>query len=157
MAEVELDVADARFPNESAEYRAARNALLEAEVDLRRQVERVAALRRQLPPGGEVPEDYEFEGDEGPVRLSELFGDKQTLAAYSYMYGPQMERPCPSCTSMLDALEGQAEHIGQRVALAVIAKSPLPRIRAFTDDRGWRRLRLLSSAQNSYHLDYDRR
>ena len=145
---------DKRFPNESTTYREARNELLEAEIELRRQVERVAALRRRLPTGGEVAQDYEFEGEAGPVRLSELFGPHDTLVAYSYMYGPNMERPCPMCTAMLDGLDGQARHITQRAALAVIARSPYPRIRAFADERGWSGLRLLSSAQNSYHADY---
>ncbi|MDE1888525.1 MAG: DUF899 family protein, partial [Gammaproteobacteria bacterium] len=62
--------------------------------------------------------------------------------------------PCPMCTSMLDALEGNAQHIMQRVNLAVVAKSPLPRILSFAQERGWRRLRLLSSAGNSYNRDY---
>ena len=145
---------DVRFPNESAAYRDARNELLQAEIDLRRRGEQVAALRRRLPPGGEIAQDYEFEGDEGPVQLSQLFGDKDTLVAYSYMYGPDMAQPCPYCTSMLDGLDGQAPHIGQRVSLAVIAKSPLARIKAFTGPRGWRHLRLFSSAANSYHRDY---
>jgi predicted dithiol-disulfide oxidoreductase (DUF899 family) len=143
-----------RFPNETAAYRAARDELLLAERDLRRQVEAVAELRRALPLGGEVPEDSVFEGEDGPVRLSELFGGKDTLAAYSFMYGPRMEQACPSCTSMLDGLDGQAPHITQRIALAVIARSPIARIRAHADARGWRRLRLLSSANNSYGRDY---
>ena len=147
-------MADVRFPNESDAYRAARNALLTAEIELRRQTEAVAAQRRALPQGGEVPEDYVFEGEEGPVRMSELFGDKSTLALYSYMYGPKMEKPCPSCTSMLDGMNGQALHITQQVALAVVAKSPLERILAFTRPRGWTGLRLLSSAGNSYSIDY---
>ena len=143
-----------RFPNESADYRDARNALIEAEIELRRHVEAVAAQRRALPSGGEAPEDYVFEDEEGPVRMSELFDGKDTLVLYSYMYGPRMERPCPSCTSMLDGLNGQARHITQTVALAVVAKSPLPRILEFTKARGWTDLRLLSSAANSYNADY---
>ena len=145
-----------RFPNESADYRAARDALLEAEMALRRQTEAVAAQRRALPPGGEVPEDYVFaEGDDArPVRLSALFGDKDVLIFYSYMYGPAMERPCPSCTAMLDSLDGEAPHITQRVALAVVARSPIDRILAFTRPRGWRNLRLVSDAANTYHRDY---
>ena len=149
-----------RFPGENAAYRKARDKLLEEEMALRRHTEAVAALRRKLPLGGKVPEDYVFEGvDElmgvRPVRLSELFAPgKDTLVIYSYMYGPNMERPCPMCTSMLDALEGNAHHILQRVNLAVVAKSPLPRILAFAQERGWRRLRLLSSAGNSYNRDY---
>jgi len=146
---------DKRFPGEDAAYRQARDALLLAEMALRRQDERVAALRRALPPGG-LATDYVFEeGEDGrPVKLSELFGAKQTLLLYSYMYGPTMERPCPSCSSMLDGLDGQAPHITQRVALAVVARSPIARLRAAGAERGWRNLRLISSANNSYHGDY---
>jgi predicted dithiol-disulfide oxidoreductase (DUF899 family) len=143
------------IPGESTEYRAARNALLGAEMELRRQIERVAAQRRALPAGGTIPEDYQFEGVSGPAKLSELFTpDKDTLAIYSFMYGPERERPCPGCTHFLDGLDGMAEHITQRVSFAVVAKSPLPRILAFAKERGWRRLRLLSTAGNSYDRDY---
>ncbi len=143
-----------RFPNESAAYRAARDELLEAEIALRRQTEAVAAQRRALPPGGEVPEDYVFEEDAGPVRLSALFGGRSVLLLYSYMYGPKAEQPCASCTSILDGLDGQAPHIEQRAAIAVVARSPMPRFRAVAEQRGWRRLRLLSSAGNTYNADY---
>lgn len=148
-----------RFPNESKSYRTARNKLLEAEVGLRREVERVAALRRKLPLGGEIPLDYEFEemssdGTTRRVRLSELFGDKDTLVVYSYMYSPSMEKPCPSCTSILDALDGSDLHINQRVSLAVVAKSPIARIEDFARRRGWTDLRLLSSEGTTYNRDY---
>ena len=145
-----------RFPNESPEYRASRNKLLEAEMALRRQTEDVAAMRRALPAGGRIPQDYVFvEGeDEKPVRLSELFGDKSVLFLYSYMYGPAMKQPCPSCTSILDGLDGQAPHIAQLVAIAAVARSPISRFRAVAEERGWRHLRLLSSAGNSYQPDY---
>ena len=166
------------FPGESAEYRAARDRLLEQEIDLRRAMEAVAAARRKLPPGGVVPEDYVFQGsgaDGTPtdVRLSELFAPgKESLAIYSFMFPrassderpgtragqtallPLAESPCPSCTALLDQLDGAAEHVGQRVNLAVVAKAALPRILAFADERGWRRLRLLSSAANTYNRDY---
>jgi predicted dithiol-disulfide oxidoreductase (DUF899 family) len=143
------------FPGESDEYRAARSRLLDAEIELRRSIERVAAARRELPPGGVVPEDYAFEGDGGEVRLSELFEPgEHTLAIYSFMYGPEDERPCPGCTSILDSLDGSAVHLTQRINLAVVARSPLERIRAFAEERGWRRLRLLSSAGNTYNRDY---
>ena len=147
---------DKRFPGESAAYRRARDALLVAEIELRRQMESVAVRRRALPPGGRVPEDYRFdEGDDArTVKLSELFGDKETLVLYSYMYGPRMERPCPSCSSMLDSLDGEATHITQRVALAVVARSPIARIRSFAKERGWRNLRLVSSSGNGFHDDY---
>jgi predicted dithiol-disulfide oxidoreductase (DUF899 family) len=145
----------ARFPGESPEYRTARDRLLEAEAELRRQTEAVAALRRALPPGGLVPQDYLFDEDGGEVRLSELFGpDHDTLVLYSFMYGPEMEEACPSCASILDSLDGAAPHLAQRVALAVVAKSPESRIRAFAAERGWRHLRLLSSAGNDYNRDY---
>ena len=150
---------DVRFPNESGAYRAARNRLLNAEITLRREIERVAALRRKLPAGGAVPVDYAFEelGRDGAprqVHLSELFGDTDTLVLYSYMYSPSMEKPCPSCTSILDALDGSSVHITQRVSLAVIAKSPIARIREFARARGWTGLRLLSSAGTTYNQDY---
>ena len=148
-----------RFPNESSEYRNARNGLLDAERELRRQTERVAALRRDLPAGGAAPEDYVF--DEAPldkparrVRFSELFGDHPTLIAYSFMFGPADAAACPSCTSILDALDGASVHVTQRVPFVVIAKSPIERIRAFARDRGWRGLRLLSSANNNFNRDY---
>jgi predicted dithiol-disulfide oxidoreductase (DUF899 family) len=145
----------ANFPGESGEYRAARDRLLDAEIELRRSIERVAAMRRELPPGGAVPEDYLFEEAGGEVRLSELFAPgKDTLAVYNFMYGPEVERPCPSCTSILDSLDGSAVHVTQRINLAVVAKSPLERILAFANERGWRRLRLLSSAGNGYNRDY---
>ena len=153
-----------RFPGESAGYRKTRNQLLKAEMDLRRRVEAVAAMRRKLPAGGPVPQDYEFE--EGAanlndtqsirrVKLSELFQPgKGSLVIYSYMYGPNMEKPCPSCTSILDSLNGTAPHASQRINLVVVAKSPIQRIRAFARERGWNNLRLLSSAGNPYNRDY---
>jgi predicted dithiol-disulfide oxidoreductase (DUF899 family) len=143
-----------KFPNESKTYRSVRNRVLAAEKALRKKAEAVAALRRKLPQGGQVPEDYVFDEVGRRTRLSELFVHGDTLIAYSYMYGPKMAAPCPMCTSMLDALEGNAQHIAQRTNLVVIAKSPIARILEFTQRRGWRRLRLLSSAGNSYNRDY---
>src|SRR5437868_2007881 len=149
-----------RFPNETPEYRAARDRLFAAEIELRRELEAVAVQRRALPLGGTIPTDYAFV-EEGPageprgVRLSDLFAPgMDTLVVYSFMFGPAMEHACPSCTSILDALDGEAPHIVQRVSLAVVAKSPIERIRAFARERGWRNLRLLSSAANNYNRDY---
>lgn len=142
-----------RFPGESAEYRAARNALLREEIALRRQIECVAAQRRTLPPGG-VVQDYQFEGPGGPVTLSELFADYDTMVAYSFMFGAQRERPCPSCTSVLSGLDGQMADILERVGFVVIAGSPIERLTAFADERGWKHLRLVSSRGNSYSRDY---
>src|ERR1700709_667503 len=114
-----------RFPNESQAYRKARTALLAEEIELRRHIERVAAQRRALPPGGEVIGKYSFQGENGPMDFAALFGDKSTLALYSYMFGPQRDRPCPMCTNMLDAWEGNATDIGQHIAFAVVAPSPI--------------------------------
>jgi len=153
-----------RLPGEVDSYRRARNRLLQAEIDLRRRVEEVAALRRQLPLGGKILEDYVFE--EGPadlealpsvrqVALSELFGPgKDSLVIYSFMFGPKMKAACPMCSSIIDALNGTAVHASQRLRLAVVAKSPLERIRSFARERGLNRLRLLSSARNNYNRDY---
>jgi predicted dithiol-disulfide oxidoreductase (DUF899 family) len=110
----------------------ARDALLAEEIELRRHIERVAEQRRALPPGGEVTGKYRLEGERGPVNFAELFGDKQTLVAYSYMFGPRRERPCPMCTSLLAAWDGEAPDIEQRVAFAVIARSPIERLVAFS-------------------------
>jgi predicted dithiol-disulfide oxidoreductase (DUF899 family) len=141
-------------------------------------MEEVAASRRALPPGGPVPEDYVFQGtgDDGTptdVRLSELFAPgKDSLVIYSFMFprdpgdsspGPAIgetallnlaDSPCPSCTALLDQLDGAAEHAGQRINLVVVAKTTVSRLLNFTDERGWRRLRLLSSAANTYNRDY---
>jgi predicted dithiol-disulfide oxidoreductase (DUF899 family) len=149
-----------RFPNEPDEYRQARNALLQAEIDLREQRERVAALRRQLPRGGKVREDYVFEeiaagGGVTQTRLAELFAPgKDSLILYSFMYGPEMKAACPMCTSFIDGMDRYALHITQRTNLAVVAKSPITRIRAWADEREWNRVRLLSSATNDYNADY---
>jgi predicted dithiol-disulfide oxidoreductase (DUF899 family) len=153
-----------RFPGESHQYRDARNQLLEAEMTLRRNIEDVAMLRRALPLGGPLKEDYVFEEGAADIndtatvrktRLSELFSPgKDTLVIYSYMFGPQMPAPCVSCTSILDGLNGSAPHVRQRVNFAVVAKSPIARIRETARGRGWRNLRLLSSANNTYNLDY---
>jgi predicted dithiol-disulfide oxidoreductase (DUF899 family) len=149
-----------QFPGEDSAYRAARNALLQEEISLRRQLERVSAQRRALPPGGVVPEDYVFEaldkaGRPGPLKLSELFAPgKQTTAIYSFMYGPERSRPCPGCTHMLDSLDGAARHASQRINLYIVAKSPLARLLAFARERGWPHLTFLSTAGNKYDRDY---
>ena len=143
-----------RFPNESDEYRRARDALLAEEIELRRHIERVARQRRALPPGGEVTKDYRFEGENGPVSFADLFGDKQTLAVYSYMFGPERKQPCPMCTSLLSAWDGEARDIEQRIALAVVARSPIDRLVAFKQERGWRNLKLYSDVSGDYSRDY---
>ena len=142
------------FPNESDEYRRARDALLAEEIELRRHIERVAEQRRALPPGGEVTGDYRFEGEQGARDFAGLFGDKDTLVIYSYMFGPQRERPCPMCTSLLSSWNGEARDIGQRVALAVVARSPIERLVAFKKERGWRDLTLYCDTNENFSRDY---
>jgi len=153
-----------RFPSESDAYRSARNELLQAELNLRRNIEEVAALRRKLPLGGKIPQDYVFDegapglDDSAPAhqtRMSQVFAPgKDTLAIYSFMFGPAMPTACPACTSILDGLNGTAPHLAQRINFVVVAKSPLERIRAFARERHWPNLRLLSSAGNTYNRDY---
>lgn len=143
-----------RFPGESAGYRRARNELLAEEIELRRHIERVAVQRRALPPGGVVPEDYRFEGEAGPVTLAQMFGDHDTLVTYNWMFGPQRARPCPMCTSLLSAYDGEMPDILQRVAFAVIGRAPIEKLVAFKKERGWRHLRLYSSGGNTFNRDY---
>jgi predicted dithiol-disulfide oxidoreductase (DUF899 family) len=166
------------FPGESLEYRIARDRLLADEIALRRRMETVAAARRALPPGGSVPEDYVFDaagpaGNPARVRLSELFfPGKDSLVVYSMMFPrdpgdrragaatgetsrlPLDAAPCPSCTALLDQLDGAVDHVTPHLDFVVVAKAPLDQLLTFSKERGWRRLRLLSSAGNSFNLDY---
>jgi predicted dithiol-disulfide oxidoreductase (DUF899 family) len=151
---LELAQSRRRFPNETPAYREARNALLAEEVELRRHAERVAAQRRALPLGGEVPEDYRFDGEEGPVTLSQLFGPHDTLVTYNWMFGPQRERPCPMCTCLLAAIDAEIPDITQRVSVAIVARSPVERLTAFKRERGWRYLPVVSSGGNTFNRDY---
>lgn len=166
MAQAPQTLHDFRFPGESDEYRQAREELLRAEVDLRRQSERVAAQRRELPLGGRVETDYVFEewdpaaGAARPVRLSELFDDRNdTLFLYSFMVVPPEQGlrfvgPCPSCTSIIDGMDGAIPHITQRMSFAVESIAPAADFHEHGSRRGWRHARLLSSAGNSYRSDY---
>src|SRR3984893_17411503 len=163
------------FLGESSEYRRARNELLEAEAELRRLNEQVAAQRRALPAGGLIREDYVFESaaDGSKVRFSELFAPgKNSLVIYSMMFPrwsedpragapggktaklPLVEQPCPSCTSVVDGLEGAAFHLAERTNLVVIAKTSSDRLGTYAQERGWRNLRLLSSRNNTFNRDY---
>lgn len=142
------------FARESAAYRQARDALLVEEIELRRHIERVAEQRRALPPGPTVEGDYRFVGEHGALDFAGLFGQHQTLLTYNYMFGPQRERPCPMCTSLLGAWNGEARDIQQRVALAVIARSPIERLLAFKHERGWRDLPLYSDINGHFSRDY---
>src|SRR5258705_11761095 len=172
--EVLLDP-NVHFPGESSEYRRARNELLEAEAELKRLNEQVAAKRRALPAGGLIREDYVFESaaDGSKVRFSELFApDKNSLVIYSMMFPrwsedqragapggmtaelPLVDQPCPSCTSVVDGLEGAAFHLAERTNLVVIAKTSADRLGTYAKERGWRNVRLLSPRNTTFNRDY---
>jgi predicted dithiol-disulfide oxidoreductase (DUF899 family) len=144
----------AHFPNESAEYRQARNALLVEEIELRRHLERVAAQRRALPQGGEILQDFDLVSETGPIRFSDLFGDKDTLLVYSMMYGPQRNAPCPMCTSFLSTWNGTAVNLRERVAIAVTARSPIERLIEYKKQRGFANLPLVSDISGEYTCTY---
>ena len=153
-----------RFPGESNAYREERDKLLVAETELRKRLEEVAALRRSLPPGRPLKEDYLFEeitADEPDqetirqTRFSELFDTgKHSLVIYSLMYAPDATTPCPMCTSILDGLDGSAPHIRERMNLVVAAKAAPKTLRDWARERDWKHLRLVSSGGNSYNADY---
>ena len=143
-----------RYPNESADYRRARQTLLAEEIELRRHIERVAELRRALPPGGEVTKNYAFEGEGGKAALADLFGGKQTLVIYSYMFGPQRETLCPMCTSFMSTWETKLPDVEQRVAFVFVARSPIARLVAAKKARGRTRHNIYSDASGDYTRDY---
>ncbi len=155
---------DKRFPNESGDYRKLRDELLQQEIDLRQRIENIAALRRQLPMGGELKENYIFDEDasdladtstEQKTHFSDLFEDeKDNLIVYSFMFASDADTPCPACTSLIDGLNGSAPHIRDRVSFVVVAKAPIGKFRHWAASRNWQNLRLLSSSGNSYNQDY---
>jgi predicted dithiol-disulfide oxidoreductase (DUF899 family) len=149
--------------NESPEYLAKREQLRLAEIELMRQRERVAELRRHLPEGAPL-QDYAFEedprdlnaGNAPPrtVRLSELFtGPNRSLVIYHFMFGKKQTKACPMCTAWLDGANGIAHHLAQNLDFAVVAAADLPTLRAYARERGWDRLRLLSAGNNTFKYD----
>jgi predicted dithiol-disulfide oxidoreductase (DUF899 family) len=142
------------YPGDSAEYRSARTALLAEEIELRRHIERVAAQRRALPPGGEaLPLQVRDENDRS-VALGDLFGPHDTLVTYFWMYGPERERPCPMCTSFLGSIDIPSRDISQRVAIAVIGRSPVTRQLVFARERGWKNLKFYATVGDDFARDY---
>ena len=142
------------YPNDSAEYRTARTALLVEEIELRRHIERVAAQRRALPPGGQA-RDYQFNDEAGrTVGMADMFGSHDTLVTYFWMYGPERERPCPMCTSFLGSIDIPSLDISQRIAIAVIGRSPVARQLAFARERGWKNLKFYATVGDDFARDY---
>jgi predicted dithiol-disulfide oxidoreductase (DUF899 family) len=148
-----------RYPNETKEYRAARDRLLQEEQALVDKVKAVAAQRRELPLGGRLKEDYVFQwANDGKVghdvKFSELFGDKPTLLLYSFMFGPGWDKPCPSCTSLVDGFDRSSYQVTRHAAFAAIAKAPAERINAWARQRGWSQIALLSGFASTFQADY---
>src|SRR5688572_24217863 len=152
-------MSELRYPNESQAYRDARDALLKDEQALIDKTKAVAAKRRQLPPGGQLKEDYVFQrADDGKigerVNFSALFGDKNTLLLYSFMFGPNWDKPCPSCTSLMDGFDRSAYQVTRDAAFAGIAKAQPERINAWAKERGWSQIALLSGHSSPFQADY---
>lgn len=152
-------MSEIRYPNETRAYREARDSLLKDEQQLVERVKSVAEKRRHLPRGGRLKEDYVFQwandGKVGkPVRFSELFGDKNTLLIYSFMFGPNWDNPCPSCTSLVDGFDRTSYQVTRHAAFVAIAKAPAERINAWARRRGWTQIALLSGFQSPYQADY---
>ncbi len=148
-----------KFPNESQAYRKARTALLKDEQELIAKTKAVAAKRRKLPLGGKLKDDYVFErANEGRVgqrvKFSKLFGNHDTLLLYSFMFGPHWDKPCPSCTSLMDGFDRTAYQVTRNAAFAAIAKAPAERIAAWAKDRGWSQIELLSGEKSPFQADY---
>lgn len=142
------------FPGASPEYEAARQALLAEEIEFRRHMTRLVAQRQALPPGPVITKDYRFKDEQGfDAGLIDLFGDKDTLVTYFWMYGPQRQRPCPMCTNWLGSVEGNAADIKQRVALKILGRSPVERQYAFAQERGWRDLNFVQTVGDDYAND----
>jgi predicted dithiol-disulfide oxidoreductase (DUF899 family) len=142
------------FPGASAEYNAARTALLADEIEFRRSMTRLTERRRALPPGPVISKNYRFKDEQAfEVGLIDLFGDKDTLVTYFWMYGPQRERPCPMCTNWLGSVNGNAADIKQRVALKILGRSPVDRQYAFAQERGWRDLNFVQTVGDDYAKD----
>src|ERR1700721_887847 len=144
----------AHYPNESAEYRVARNSLLAEEIELRRHIERVAAQRRTLPPGGQLLKDFEFISESGQTSFSRLFGEKAALMVFSMMYGPQRKAPCPMCTSFLSAWNGAAVNLRERLAIVVTARSPIERLVDYKRQRGFGNLPFAYDVSGEYTRTY---
>jgi len=142
-----------QLQGESTEYRTKRDELLAAEIELREKVEEVAALRRALPLGRQV-ENYSFDSSRGSVRMSELFGQNDTLVLYSFMYGQDAERPCPMCSAFVDSLSGQMRHLQARVSLYLVSRSSQERLETYKQSRGWQDIEWLSAAANDYPVEF---
>jgi predicted dithiol-disulfide oxidoreductase (DUF899 family) len=152
-------MSEPRYPNESQAYRDARAALLKDEQELIDKTKAVAAKRRTLPPGGQLKEDYVFQWANDSklgerVKFSELFGEKNTLLLYSWMFGPNWDKPCMSCTSLMDGYDRAWYSVSRDAAFVTVAKAQPERINAWAKERGWSQLPLLSGFESPFQADY---
>ncbi|MDX8034138.1 DUF899 family protein [Lentzea sp. BCCO 10_0856] len=133
----------------------ARIELAKQERRLRDQIEAVAAARRALPPGPVLGE-YEFveaTAAQDRVRLTDLFGEHETLVVYHLMFAPSDDEACPMCSMWVDGFNGVTPHLTRHTAFVVVAKAPPDRLLEWARRRGWDRLRVLSSHGTSFNED----
>jgi len=131
----------------------ARKALLEQEKALTRQREELARKRRELP-WVKVEEDYVFDSPHGSVTLSDLFGGRSQLIIYHFMFGPEWEQGCPSCSLVADNIDGSTPHVAHRdTSLVMVSRAPIAKIEAFKKRMGWT-TPWVSSYRNSFNRDY---
>ncbi len=119
------------------EWLAMRLELLEAEKELTRRSDEVARRRQELP-WVRIDKTYRFDTDEGAASLADLFKGRSQLLVYHFMFGPDFETGCPSCSAIADGFEGFAIHLANHdVMLWAVSRAPLARLQAFKRRMGW--------------------
>ena len=136
-----------------AEWLVARKDLLTREKELTRLRDEVSRHRRELP-WVKVEKQYVFDGPNGKETLADLFDGRSQLIVYHFMFGPDWEEGCKSCSYLADHFDGANWHLPHRdVALAVISRAPLSKLEAYKKRMGWR-FKWLSSHGNDFNFDY---
>jgi len=151
-----------RYPaHASQEYKDARAELMKAELELSHHIERVAEMRRALPPGAEMkdytfiegPRDLTKDGPYTKVTLYELAADGRSLVLNHMMFPEDDDKACPNCSFLIDGLSGVERHLKDHVNLAIVGKADIRKLRAWALDRGWNNLRILSSKESTFNKD----
>ena len=136
-----------------AEWLVARKDLLTREKELTRLCDEVSRHRRELP-WVSVKKQYLFDGPSGQETLTDLFDSRSQLIVYHFMFGPDWEEGCKSCSYLADHFDGANWHLPHRdVSFAVISRAPLPKLEAYKKRMGWR-FKWLSSYGNDFNFDY---
>src|SRR5689334_568651 len=136
-----------------AEWLAARKQLLVKEKTLTRQKDALSAERRELP-WVIVEKEYVFDSPLGKRTLADLFEGRSQLIVYHFMFGPEWEEGCPSCSMVADNFDGAVTHLVNRdVTLVAVSRAPMPKIAAFKQRMGWR-FKWVSSYANDFNRDY---